>query len=141
MSVIGRRFNTEVSALLDRTVMVVTIDGKAYNGTLVGFNNDNLSLCLADVKDPEGNTLSKLILSGNIVGKIFSAEKPFDLKKLAERLNKVFPKMVKLYEKERFIWVMDRVKVTEKGIIEGTGPSAERIQRVYSLFIQDMKNE
>ena len=54
MSVAERRFNTEVSALADKTVVVVTVDGKSFTGTLVGINPENLSLCLAEAKDEKG---------------------------------------------------------------------------------------
>jgi len=31
---------------------------------------------------------------------------------------------------------MDRIRVSEKGIIEGTGPAAERVQKVYDEFVK-----
>lgn len=141
MSMAQRRFNSEVSALMDRTVMVVTVDNKTYSGTLIGVNPSNLSLVLANTKNPEGQIVPRVVLGGSTVAQILSIEKAFDLKGLAERLERVFPRMVKLYEKEGFIWVMDRVKVTEEGIAEGSGPAAERVQRVYSQFIREMKGE
>jgi len=141
MSAAERRFMSEVSALMDKTVMVITVDDKTYTGTLIGINPDNLSLCLADAKDSKGQIIPRLVLSGSAVAQILSVEKAFDLKGLAERLERVFPRMVKLYEKEGFIWVMDRVKVTENGIAEGSGPAAERVQKVYSQFIGEMKGE
>jgi hypothetical protein len=69
-----------------------------------------------------------------------STEKPFDLKSLATRLEKVFPTMVKLYEDKGFIWVMDKVKLTEKGVVEGSGPAAERVQKVYETFMSEAKS-
>jgi hypothetical protein len=48
--------------------------------------------------------------------------------------------MVKLYEDKGFIWVMDKVKLTEKGVVEGSGPAAERVQRVYNLFMSEAKS-
>jgi small nuclear ribonucleoprotein (snRNP)-like protein len=47
---------------------------------------------------------------------------------------------VKLYEDKGFIWVMDKVKLTEKGVVEGSGPAAERVQRVYSQFMSEAKS-
>jgi hypothetical protein len=47
--------------------------------------------------------------------------------------------MVKLYEDKGFIWVMEKVKVTEKGVVEGSGPAAERVQKVYEQFISEIK--
>jgi small nuclear ribonucleoprotein (snRNP)-like protein len=139
MSVAQRKYFTEVSALADKTVVVSTITGKTFNGTLVGINPDNLSLCLADAKDEQGKPLHRVFLNGNVVAQILSVEKPFDLKALADRLEKVFPTMVKLYEDKGFIWVMDKVKVTEKGVAEGSGPAAERVQKVYEQFTSEAK--
>jgi hypothetical protein len=80
-------------------------------------------------------------MNGSTVGQIFTIQKPFDLKALAERLEKVFPTMIKLYEDQGFIWVMEKIKVTEKGVVEGSGPIAERVQRVHSLFVKDSESK
>ena len=140
MSVAQRKYFTDVAALADKNVAVVTTNGKTYNGTLVGINPDNLSLSLTDVKDDSGKLLNRLILNGAVVLSISSAERPFDLKALAGRLEKVFPTMVKLYEDKGFIWVMDKVKLTEKGVVEGAGPAADRVQKVYDTFMSEVKS-
>jgi len=139
LSVAQRKFFGEIGALLEKTVMVATMDKKNYTGTLVGIIPDNLTLCLAGAKDARGKVLHRVVLNGNVVAQIFAIEKPFDLKALAERLEKVFPTMVKLYEDKGFIWVMDKVKVTEKGVTEGKGLAAERVQKVYDLFSSEAK--
>jgi small nuclear ribonucleoprotein (snRNP)-like protein len=141
MSVAERRFVNEVASLIDRNVMVIATDNKTYTGTLLGVNPENLSLVLGNAKDPEGRMIPRAVISGGTVAQILSVEKAFDLGGLAERLERVFPRMVKLYEKEGFIWVMDRVKVTEQGVTEGSGPAAERVQKVYSQFISEAKGE
>lgn len=134
-----RRFLAEVGALVDKTVSVVTTDGKSYVGSLVGINPDDLSLCLAEAKDDKGRLIHRVILNGGVVAQILAVEKPFDLKALADRLEKVFPTLVRLYEDKGFIWVMDKIKVTEKGVVEGSGPAAERVQKVYSQFQSEIK--
>ncbi len=139
MSAAERRFVAEVSSLVDRIVNVVTVDGKIYTGILAGVDLGSLSLCLLDAKDEKGQSIPKIVLRGSRVAEILSVEKPFDLKGLAERLERVFPRMVRLYEKEGFIWVMDRIKVTQEGVVEGTGPAAERAQRVYEQFVRETK--
>jgi len=139
LSVAQRKYFTDVAALADRNVAVITTNGKTFNGTLVGINPDNLSLSLADVKDETGKLLNRLVINGSAVVLIFSAEKPFDLKSLSQRLEKVFPTMVKLYEDKGFIWVMDKVKLTEKGVVEGSGPAADRVQKVYDTFMAEAK--
>jgi len=139
LSVAQRKFFGEIGVLLEKTVMVKTMDKQNYTGTLVGIIPDTLTLCLADAKDDKGKALHRVVLNGNVVAQIFAIEKPFDLKALSERLEKVFPTMVRLYEDKGFIWVMDKIKVTEKGITEGKGPAAERVQKVYDLFLSEAK--
>ena len=139
LSVAQRKYLTEIAALADKIVSVVTTTGKTFNGTLIGINPDNMSLSLGEAKDETGKLLNKVFLNGNVVAQISSAEKPFDLKSLASRLEKVFPTMVKLYEDQGFIWVMDKVKLTEKGVIEGSGPAADRVQKVYQQFMSEVK--
>jgi len=139
LSVAQRKFFTEVGALIDKPVMVLTMNGKSYSGSLVGINPDTLSLCLAEAKDEKGKVLHRVFLNGNVVAQILAIEKPFDLKALADRLEKVFPTLVKLYEDKGFIWVMEKIKVTEKGVIEGSGPAAERVQKVYDQFVSEIK--
>ena len=139
MSAAQRRFFTEVATLLDKRVTVATVNGKSYSGSLIGINPDNMSLCLSEAKDEEGQVLHRVVLNGSVVAKIFAVEKPFDLKALAKRLEKVFPTMVRLYDDKGFIWVMEKIKVTEKGVVEGTGPAAERVQKVYGQFLSEMK--
>jgi len=140
LSVAQRKFFAEVTALADKHVIVATTTGKTFSGTLIGINPDTLSLCLAEAKDEEGKTLHRVFLNGNVVAQILSVEKPFDIKALADRLEKVFPTMVRLYEDKGFIWVMDKVKLTEKGVVEGSGPAAERVQKVYDQFISEIKS-
>jgi len=45
--------------------------------------------------------------------------------------------MVKLYEDAGVIVVMDKIRVSERGIVEGSGPAAERVKRVYDEFIKE----
>ena len=137
LSVAQRKFFSEVAALIEQTVIVETTSGKKFTGTLHGINPDSLNLCIAEAKDETGQVAHRVFLSGNVVAQISSTETPFDLKALANRLEKVFPTMVKLYEDKGFIWIMNKVKLTEKGVVEGSGPAAERVQRVYTQFTSE----
>ncbi len=139
MSVAQRKYFTEVAALADKTVTIYTTTGKKFTGTLLGINPDNMSLCISEAKDETGIVQHRIFLNGSVVAQIATTEKPFDLKSLAGRLEKVFPTMVKLYEDKGFIWVMDKVKLTERGVVEGSGPAAERVQKVYDLFMSEAK--
>ena len=139
MSVAERKFFSEIGALLDKPVRVLTTEGKTFDGTLVGVHPETLSLCLAEAKNEKGAVMHRVFLNGSIVGEVFAVEKPFDLKALADRLEKVFPRFVKLYEDQGFIMVMEKIKVTEKGVETGSGPAAERVQKVYEQFFSEIK--
>jgi len=136
-SVAERRYMEELALMMQKNVKVTTSSGKTYSGILSGVNSVNLNLCLSDAKDSAGNQIFKLFIPGRVVEQVESVEKPFDLKGLAERMERLFPRMVKLYEDAGVIVVMDKIRVTEQGIIEGSGPAAERVQRVYEEFTKE----
>jgi small nuclear ribonucleoprotein (snRNP)-like protein len=129
-------FFGELSRLLRKQITVVTMDNKTYVGIFDGYNPETMSICLTDAASDKGKTINKIFLNGNVVAQIFTTEKPFDLRGLADRLEKVFPRMVRFYEDVGVIVVMDRIRVNETGILEGSGPAAERVQRVYDEFMK-----
>ncbi|MEM3506250.1 MAG: Lsm family RNA-binding protein [Candidatus Bathyarchaeia archaeon] len=135
---IERKFKQELFSLINKNVTVKTTYGKEYSGILSSIDVETLSLCLVTT-EKESESVQKIIINGAAVLQILSKEKPFDLRALAERLERVFPKMVKLIEEAEVIVVMDKVRVTEKGIIEGSGPIAERVQKIYEEFVKEHK--
>ncbi|RLI29636.1 MAG: hypothetical protein DRO46_02125 [Candidatus Hecatellales archaeon] len=140
-TVAAKKFFEELTSLLQRPVTAVTTDGKEFSGTLMGFDPSTLSVCLSDVTDESGKKVTKMFIYGRNLARLYSLEKPFDLRKLAERLDRVFPRMVKLYEEAGVITVMDRIRVTASGVVEGTGPMAERVQKVYEEFMKEIASE
>jgi len=136
-SVAERKFMEELSILLQKTITVQTASGKSYTGILSGVDANTMNICLSNARDETGQPIHKLFLNGQTVLQILSVEKPFDLRSLAERLERVFPRMVKTIEEAGVIVVMDKIRITEKGIIEGSGPAAERVQRVYDEFMKE----
>ena len=95
-----RRYFEQLSTLMSNLVTVMTIDGKKHVGVLEGYNPDTLSVCLSDAKDEKGNVVHRIFLSGSAVSQIYTTEKPFDLKALANRLEKVFKKRLERLQKE-----------------------------------------
>jgi len=127
----------EITILLQKAVTVATSDGKQYSGILSGVDSHSLNLLLTEAKDETGKVFHKLLLNGSIVTQIFSSVKPFNLQALADRLERVFPRMVRVNEGAGIIVVMDRIRMSEKGIVEGTGLAAERAQKVYEEFARE----
>ncbi|MBS7644509.1 MAG: Lsm family RNA-binding protein [Candidatus Bathyarchaeia archaeon] len=138
-SLIERKFMEELSSLVQRDVKIFTNTGRSYTGRLTGVDPKTLNLCLEDVQDHEGRRIFKVFIPGHSIAQIEGVEKPFDLKGLAQRLERVFPKMVKLYDDAGVIVVMDKIRVSENGILEGTGPAAERVKKVYEEFVKEHK--
>ena len=136
-----RKFMEEINSLLQKSVTITLTDGKNYTGILSGLDSHTLNLCLTDAKDEAGKFFHKFFLNGSQVAQIFSSDKPFNLQALALRLERVFPRMIKVNEAAGVIVVMDRIRISEKGLLEGTGPAAERVQKVYDEFIRDQTQE
>ena len=138
MANIGRRmFFDELSKLLKKIVTAVTLDGKIYTGNLEGYDPDSMSICLTNAKDEEANTIPQIFFISNTISKIYATEKPFNLQALANRLERIFPRMIKHYDDIGVIVVMDKVRINANGLLEGSGPIAERALRVYNEFIKD----
>ena len=137
MSNIGnKRFTEEIIGMVGRRVSVHTGDGKQYNGDLIGID-EKLNLILGSVVG-SGDTTIRVVLNGSFVKEIDLLEKPFDLKLLNERLSRAFPGMTKLREDIGAIMVMDSIKVTEKGVVEGSDRlSATRIKQIFDEFSRE----
>lgn len=133
--VVTRKFGEEELQFLGKKVSVETSDHKVYNATLTGIN-EKLDVVLDNV---EGQGIAKLIINGAFVKEIRLMEKPFDFKALAERLSRVFPGLVKTREDVGAIIVMDKIKVTQSGVEEGSGLAAERVRSIYDEFMRETK--
>jgi small nuclear ribonucleoprotein (snRNP)-like protein len=137
LSTIGnRRFTEEMVGMVGRRVSVTTGDGRQYQGDLLGID-EKLNLILGSVTGAGENSL-KVLLNGTFVKEIVLLEKPFDLRALNERLSRAFPGMTKLREDIGAIIVMDTIKVTEKGVVEGMDRlSATRVKQIYDEFARE----
>lgn len=134
-AVITRRFGEETLQFVGKKVAIETSDNKVYNGTLAGID-DKLDLVLDNV---EGRGILKVILNGMFVKEIRLMEKPFDFRVLAERLERAFPGLVKIREDVGAIIVMDKIKVTQSGVEEGSGLSADRVKSIFDNFMKETK--
>jgi small nuclear ribonucleoprotein (snRNP)-like protein len=130
-----------LSSLLDKKVKVITASGSSYEGKLVAYDQNTLTLILANAKDDKGGTYARVLINGHHVAQILRLEEPFDLKGLAEALEKAFPNMVVLHEDAGVITVMDRVRVTEAGVVEGSGPIAERVKKIFEEFVASKQSQ
>ncbi|MGC9209094.1 MAG: Lsm family RNA-binding protein [Nitrososphaeria archaeon] len=134
-SIVEKRFIEELASFLNKRVKVATDEGE-IEGTLLAIDP-----ALNVVLEVKGETTTRMIYSSKMIRKIMLLEELFDLKALADRLNKVFPNMVKLREDIGAIIVMDKIKITKSGVVEGTGPSAEKAKQVYEAYLQELRSK
>ena len=130
-----RKFYEEILQFVGKKVSIETSYDKNYNGTLSAID-ERLDTVLENL---EGQGILRIVINGSFVKEIKLLEKPFDLKGLADRLSRVFPGLVKIRDDVNAIIVMDKIKVTEHGVEEGTGLSADRVKSIYEEFMREFK--
>lgn len=134
-------FTTEVNRLIGKKVVVATQSGEELSGVLASLDTDTFSIILNDVELKDGKKIPKAILNGRDVRRIELRTAIVDMRKLAERIERVFPKMVQYNEEAGVIVVMNRIRVTENGVIEGSGLAAEKVNEIYHEYIRESSAE
>jgi len=135
-SIIEKKFNEELLSMIGKRVKVITDSGEETGVLLAADQNLNIIL----EAQVEGG-IKKTVYSYREIRKIILLEELFDLKALADRLNKVFPGLVKLREDIEAIIVMDKIKVTKSGVVEGSGPSADKVKQIYDSYLQELSSK
>jgi len=130
----SRKFEEEILAFQGKKVSVETSDGRIYKGDLASIG-EKLDLILENIEDDTGT--SRIILNWSFVKEVKLLEKPFDLHAFADRLNQVFPGLVKVRDDIAAVIVMDKIRVTERGIVEGSGLAAERVKVIYDEYVKE----
>ena len=134
-ALVSRKFGEETLQFLGKKVSIETSDNKVYSGTLAGID-DKLDIVLDNV---EAHGILKMILNGSFIKEVRLMEKPFDFKALADRFTRVFPGLVKIRDDIGAIIIMDRIKVTQAGVEEGSGPTADRVRQIYDDFMKETR--
>jgi len=130
----SRKFEEEILAFQGKKVSVETSDGRIYKGDLASIG-EKLDLILENIEGSAGT--SRIILNWSFVKEVKLLEKPFDLHAFADRLNQVFPGLVKVRDDIAAVIVMDKIRVTERGIVEGSGLAAERVKVIYDEYVKE----
>jgi small nuclear ribonucleoprotein (snRNP)-like protein len=135
----ARYFFKELASLVGATVLVRTSTGKSLTGKMRGYDPSTLSVVLGEARDTKGNLFHRILITGHTILELVKTEDPFDLKALTEQLETLFPPgEVRFLEDARVIMVLNKVRVTEQGV-EGTGPLADRIRKVYTRFVEEQE--
>jgi len=126
----ARKFSDNISDFRGKRVSVETSEGRIYKGTLVSID-ENLNVIMENTDD----NIDKLIINGSFVKEI-QLTKPFNVSAFVERLNEIFPGLVRVVENT--IVVMDKIRVTERGV-QGSGLAADRVKAIYEEFVRESK--
>ncbi|MBM3898086.1 MAG: hypothetical protein FJ358_06155 [Thaumarchaeota archaeon] len=135
-SIMFKKFGEELIGMVGKKITALTSDDKVYQGVLLGID-EKLNVIIDNPTG--GENAYKVILNGAYLKEIKLVEKPFNMKALAERMSKVFPGLVKMREDIGAIIVMDKIKVTEHGVVDSIGLAADRVRSVYDEFVKETK--
>lgn len=130
-AIASKKFSDELSIIAGKKARVVLSSGVWFEGKISAYNPSDYSLWLNEARDKNGEFYDRVFISGKSIEYLVVLEAGPDLSKLAERLNRVFPNMVRYIKEADVILVMDRIRVTRDGVVEGTGPAAERVKKIY----------
>ncbi len=136
----NREFLLELSTLVNKRVKILLSSDKIYTGVLRGIQDTSFNVALSEAESAGINYFRVFITGSNIV-EITLAEEPFNLSGLASELASMFqPQNIKILEEAGIIQVFDRFTVSEEGV-KGTGPIAERIQKIFDKYKAQAESE
>ena len=139
-----RLLHSELLAMLNKRVKVVTERGIVLVGTLLGYDPDRLHICLGNAVSSSGEKYYRVFISGSAVQEIYCLEKPLNLRELAERIRALLnlPKsFVQYIEEENIISIAGgRIVVTEEGV-KGDIPLADKIRDIFNRYVEEKKGK
>ncbi len=132
-------FQRELNRIVGEEVIVELKNGKKIRGLLKAVYPDNLSIILSDVS--MGNEhFTSIVLSGDSISAIYVKKALVDMDELRSMLEKIFPPRAIVYRKDLgVIIVMDKVRITEKGVEGEPGLVYDRVKKVYEEYIAKRK--
>lgn len=141
-STAAREFNKQIASALQSMVKVVLeheYPMHYYTGRLVGIDTSH-TICLENARNEKNRKLGTIFIQGNKWVSFTIEGEPFPMEDLAARLRKVLPgEAINISDDNTISILGGKVIITEKGV-EGRGPTAERIQKVYDSFVSDIKH-
>lgn len=140
----GRRVYSDLNNLIDKVVIVKTVNGKTYIGQLYAYELTPFIISLTNVKDENNNIYYKLIINGNLISEMIVKNPPLfeprEFAEIVERSLNLRPGDIKVYEETGVVTILERIKVSQNGV-EGSGPMAQRIYDIYTDYLNKRKKE
>lgn len=135
-----RQYNTELGLLIDQIVKVYLDDDKFIVGQLKGVSED-ANLILVNAKDESSKIYPKILIRSTYYNFVSVEEEPFPMKALADRIATIFSKgHVDYIEDQNVISILSGKIVVDENGVRGSGPSADRVKKIYQQFVMDIKH-
>lgn len=144
MSIIGieKKLINELINLIDKSVTVKLVDGRYYEGILLGIDlSDKLTLhlVLGSARDSDGNSYYRVVIHGSRLSEIISKEQPlFDPNEFSSYITSKLnlpPGSIKVLKDANMVVVYDKYKISEGGV-EGSGPLASKLYSLYQEYME-----
>ena len=133
-----RSYNQELGLLLDKIVKVYLDGDKFFVGQLKGVSEDS-NLILTNAKNEKNKDFPKLLISSKYYNNVSVEEEPFPMKALSERIATIFSGHVNFIEDQNIISILNGKIIVDENGVRGTGPSADRVKKIYEQFIMDIE--
>ena len=135
-----RQFNTELGLLIDKIVKVYLDKDKFFVGQLKGVSEDS-NLILLNAKNEKKISFPKLFIRSNFYNFVSLEDEPFPMKALAARIATIFSKgHVNYIEDQNIISILNGKIIVEEDEVRGSGPSAERVKKIFEQFKIDLES-
>jgi small nuclear ribonucleoprotein (snRNP)-like protein len=136
-----RQYNTEIGLLIDKIVKVYLDKEKFFVGQLKGISEDS-NLILINVKNEKNKSFPKMLVKSSYYNYISLEEEPFPMEALAERIAKIFsPGHVDFKEDQKVISILNGKIIVDESGVRGSGPSADRVKKIFEQFKMDLEGE
>jgi len=127
--------------LIDKIVKVYLEKDKFFVGLLRGVSEDS-NLILNNVKNEKGKTFPKILIRSSYYHFVTVEEEPFPMQALADRIATIFSKgHVNYIEDQNIISILNGKIIVDENGVRGTGPSADRVKKIYDQFNLDLEKD
>ncbi|MFW9781037.1 MAG: Lsm family RNA-binding protein [Candidatus Heimdallarchaeota archaeon] len=135
-----RQYNTELQTLIDKIVKVYLDKDKFFVGLLKGVSEDS-NLILENAKNEKNKEFPKVLIRSTFYFYVTVEEEPFPMQALADRIATIFSKgHVNYFTDQNIISILNGKIIVDENGVRGTGPSAERVKKIYDQFKLDIEN-
>jgi len=135
-----RQYNTELQSLIDKIVKVYLDKDKFFVGLLKGVSEDS-NLILENAKNEKNKDFPKVLIRSSYYFYVTVEEEPFPMQALADRIATIFSKgHVNYITDQNIISILNGKIIVDENGVRGTGPSAERVKKIYEQFKLDIEN-